>query len=135
MEPDRKGFRSIWCLLLGFCLLAAMVLALCFWSSMKRPDNVGRKLTDEERAEVAARNSPLIDYIFLSPNADFPRGDSIKKLTIHHMAGDFGLEMIGGEFFPAGQAGFLQLRHRQQRADRPLRGGKQPGLDFQQQGK
>ncbi len=98
MEPDRKGFRGIWCLLLGFCLLAAMVLALCFWSSMKRPDIVGRKLTDEERAEVAARNSPLIDYIFLSPNADFPRGDSIKKLTIHHMAGHFGLEMIGANF-------------------------------------
>lgn len=98
MGPDRKKFRRIWCLLLGFYLLAAMILALCLLSSLRRPDNVGRRLTVREEREVIARNSPLTDYVFLSPNADFPRGDDIKKLTIHHMAGDFGLEMLGENF-------------------------------------
>lgn len=98
MGPDRKKFRRTWCLLLGFYLLAAMILALCLLSSLRRPDNVGRRLTVREEREVIARNSPLTDYVFLSPNADFPRGDDIKKLTIHHMAGDFGLEMLGENF-------------------------------------
>ena len=65
-----------------------MVFVLCLVSDAGLPDNVGRLLTDAEKEEVISRNSPLIDYIYLSPNANFPREDAIEKITIHHMAGD-----------------------------------------------
>lgn len=87
--PEKKHeFLSVWLLLAGFCVLALGVLVLCFTSMAKLPDNVGRELTAEEMAEVIARNSPLAEYAYLSPNANFPREDSIKKITIHHMAED-----------------------------------------------
>lgn len=94
-----KGeFRSIWLLLLGFCAAAAVVLALCISFDASLPDNIGRRLTDSEAETVKGRNSALIDYIYLSPNADFPRKDTIRKLTIHHMAGDLSLEALGENF-------------------------------------
>lgn len=94
----RDEYRSIWFLLLGFGLCAAMVLMLCLRFYIRLPDNVGRALTREEMGEVISRNSPLIDYVFLSPNGDFPRKDTIKKLTIHHMAGNLTLEALGESF-------------------------------------
>lgn len=93
-----KEFRSIWLLLLSFCTGAAAVLYLCITFTASLPDNVGRGLTPEETAEVIARNSPLVNYIYLSPNADFPRSGEIKKLTIHHMAGSLSLEDLGQSF-------------------------------------
>ncbi|MCI8865748.1 MAG: N-acetylmuramoyl-L-alanine amidase [Lachnospiraceae bacterium] len=65
---------------------------------MALPDNVGRPLSGQEAAQVAGRNSPLIDYIYLSPNGDFPRDNAIQKITIHHMAGDLSLEGLGADF-------------------------------------
>ncbi|MCI8418421.1 MAG: N-acetylmuramoyl-L-alanine amidase [Lachnospiraceae bacterium] len=62
------------------------------------PNTVGRKLTEAERETVIEQNSPLIEYVYLSPNADFPRGDIIRKITIHHMAGDLTLEGLGETF-------------------------------------
>lgn len=94
----KSEFRSVWLLLLLFCAAAAVVLALCRTTQAGMPDTVGRKLTAEEQAEITARNSPLTSYIYLSPNADFPRGDTIRKVTIHHMAGDFTLENVGTVF-------------------------------------
>lgn len=94
----KKEFFSIWLLLLGFCGAAAFVLVLCYRFSASLPDNIGRELTGSERREVVGRNSSLIDYIYLSPNADFPRKDEIRKLTIHHMAGDLSLEALGETF-------------------------------------
>lgn len=93
-----KEFRSIWLLLLGFCAAAAVVLTLCLTFSAALPDTVGRKLTAEEKAEVIGRNSSLVDYVYLSPNANFPRENEIRKITIHHMAGDFALEDLGETF-------------------------------------
>ena len=55
-------------------------------------------LSDEEQAEIIARNSPLTEYVHLSPNAGFPRKNSISKITIHHMAGDFDLRNLGMSF-------------------------------------
>ncbi|NBH72826.1 N-acetylmuramoyl-L-alanine amidase [Clostridiaceae bacterium] len=55
-------------------------------------------LTDSEKEDVAKRNSSLIEYVYLSPNADFPRKGRIRKLTIHHMAGDLSLEELGKNF-------------------------------------
>ncbi len=93
-----KEFRSIWLLLAGFGVSAAVVLMLCFSFAAGLPDTVGRPLTAEEAKEVTERNSSLTAYIYLSPNADFPREKEIRKITIHHMAGDFSLEELGETF-------------------------------------
>lgn len=93
-----KEFRSIWLLLAGFVVSAAVVLLLCFSFLAELPDTIGRPLTADEEKEVAERNSSMTDYIYLSPNADFPREKEIRKITIHHMAGDFGLEELGETF-------------------------------------
>lgn len=97
-DSRNKEFFSIWLLLLIFFAAAVTVLVLCYTFSSRFPDNIGRKLTDGEEREVIERNSSLIDYIYLSPNADFPRNDEIRKLTIHHMAGDLSLEGLGETF-------------------------------------
>ncbi len=73
-------------------------MILCINFSAALPDTIGRKLTEEEKTEVIGNNSSLIDYIYLSPNADFPRGSEIRKITIHHMAGDLALEDLGETF-------------------------------------
>lgn len=98
MGGKKSEFRGIWLLLAGFCAAAGMVAVLCLTTRAKLPDIVDRKLTAAEQAEVVGRNSPLIDYVYLSPNADFPRGDTIRKLTVHHMAGDLALEDVGTSF-------------------------------------
>lgn len=43
-------------------------------------------------------NSPLVDYIKISPNSTNPRKDTIKKITIHHMAGNLSVETCGEIF-------------------------------------
>ena len=73
-------------------------MILCINFSAALPDTIGRKLTEEEKTEVIGNNNSLIDYIYLSPNADFPRGSEIRKITIHHMAGDLALEDLGETF-------------------------------------
>ncbi len=98
MEDEKRVFRSVWLLLCGFCVAAVAVLVLCMTHRMALPDNVGRPLSGQEAAQVAGRNSPLIDYIYLSPNGDFPRDNAIQKITIHHMAGDLALEGLGADF-------------------------------------
>ena len=95
---DKKKFLSVWLLLAGFVVLSVVVLVLCLRSDTRLPDTVGRELTEAEREAVKARNSPLTDYVYLSPNADFPRRSEIRKITIHHMAGDLGLEELGKAF-------------------------------------
>lgn len=98
MEKEKSEFRSIWLLLAGFCVATAAVLILCVISQSQIPDTVGRKLTEMERGQIIGRNSSLTEYVYLSPNANFPRGDVIRKITIHHMAGDLTLERLGASF-------------------------------------
>ena len=43
-------------------------------------------------------NSPLVNYIKLSPNMNAPRKNAIKKITIHHMAGNASIESVGEMF-------------------------------------
>ncbi len=45
-------------------------------------------------------NSKLIDHVRISPNSTNPRKDKIKKITIHHVAGDLTVEQIGNVFAP-----------------------------------
>lgn len=94
----KHTFRDIRFLLLGFCGAAALVLALCLLAGTERPDGLDRTLTDAERLEIIGRNSPMTEYVFLSPNASFPREDEIRKITIHHMAGNYTLEALGRSF-------------------------------------
>lgn len=46
-------------------------------------------------------NSPLVDYTKISPNSTNPRNTSIKKITIHHMAGNLTVEECGDQFASA----------------------------------
>lgn len=46
-------------------------------------------------------NSKLVDYIKISPNKTSPRKDKIRKITIHHMAGDLTVETCGEVFAPS----------------------------------
>lgn len=43
-------------------------------------------------------NSPLVQYIKISPNSTNPRRKKIKKITIHHMAGPLSVETCGEIF-------------------------------------
>ena len=43
-------------------------------------------------------NSPLVDYVLISPNKNSPRQDKIRKITIHHMAGNISVEACGRLF-------------------------------------
>ncbi len=43
-------------------------------------------------------NSNLINYTKISPNSTNPRQDNIKKITIHHMAGNMSIEGCGDLF-------------------------------------
>ena len=50
-------------------------------------------------------NSALVNFTRISPNSSNPRNDKIKKITIHHMAGDLSVETCGSGFAnPARQA-------------------------------
>ena len=85
-------------LLAAFCVLAAVTLAGAYQAQQALPPYVGKDLTEEEAAEVIARNSPLTSYVRLSPNADFPREEKITKITIHHMGADLTLDALGASF-------------------------------------
>ena len=43
-------------------------------------------------------NSSLVSYVKISPNSNNPRKDKIKKITIHHMAGNISVETCGEIF-------------------------------------
>lgn len=45
-------------------------------------------------------NSPLVDYIKISPNSNNPRNHPIRKITIHHVAGIATVEQLGDIFAP-----------------------------------
>ena len=47
---------------------------------------------------MAYTNSKLVSYTKLSPNCSKPRKDKIKKITIHHMAGNLSVETCGNLF-------------------------------------
>ena len=45
-------------------------------------------------------NSPLVDFTRISPNSTNPRKNAIRKITIHHMAGNLSVESCGNVFAP-----------------------------------
>lgn len=49
-------------------------------------------------------NSPLVDYTKISPNSTNPRQKKIKKITIHHVAGNLTVEGIGNIFVPSSRS-------------------------------
>lgn len=46
-------------------------------------------------------NSNLVNYTNISPNSTNPRNNTIKKITIHHMAGNLSVESCGNIFAPS----------------------------------
>ena len=46
-------------------------------------------------------NSNLVNFTKISPNRTIPRKDTIKKITIHHMAGNLSVEQCGNIFAPS----------------------------------
>ena len=46
-------------------------------------------------------NSPLVDHVNISPNSTNPRRGKIKKITIHHVAGNLTVERVGEIFKPS----------------------------------
>lgn len=50
-------------------------------------------------------NSPLVSYTKISPNSSNPRNNKIKKITIHHMAGNLTVETCGNVFAPVSRKG------------------------------
>ena len=70
-------------LLVCFVALCVAVLSAAAAARADRPDMAGRILSTEERDEIIRRNSALTDYVYLSPNADFPREANIDRITIH----------------------------------------------------
>lgn len=95
---DEKSFRIIWWLLVAFAALSVLVLVMTLAARNSLPDTVGRELTEEETQQIIENNSSLTDYVYLSPNATFPRKDEIRKITIHHMAMDLPLDDLGQTF-------------------------------------
>lgn len=96
-QPKPKN-GLMWGMLAGAVVIAALVLGAWALAASKMPSYVGEPLEGDVKEEVISRNSPLADYVFLTQNADFPRTDGIKKITIHHMAGDLELDNLGEKF-------------------------------------
>lgn len=98
-KEDIAVGRRQWVFLTGLIILgmiaAVMVFAIL---STERENYVGMSLNDEQWTEVVSRNSPMVEYVHISPHAYFPRRSAIKKITIHHMGGDTCLEEIGDRF-------------------------------------
>ena len=72
----------------------------------KAEDSYGYHIIDilEKILKVSAKeeytNSSLVDVVMISPNSTNPRNNKIKKITIHHMAGDITVERCGEIFLP-----------------------------------
>lgn len=43
-------------------------------------------------------NSPMVDFVLISPHKNSPRNNKILKITIHHMAGSLSVEACGRLF-------------------------------------
>lgn len=63
--------------------------------SIKNNDTTVNK---KEETKMGYTNSSLVDYIKLSPNCTKPRKNKIKKIVIHHMAGNLTIEACGNGF-------------------------------------
>ena len=56
------------------------------------------KINIQEENEMVYTNSSLVNYTKISPNSTNPRNNKIKKITIHHMAGNLSVETCGNVF-------------------------------------
>lgn len=86
------------CLLVTFVILSGVVTFGVLRARNELPSYVDKKLTQDEMKEVIERNSHLTSYVYLTPNANFPRESKIKKITIHHMGANLSLERLGESF-------------------------------------
>ena len=56
------------------------------------------KYDPKRKDDKVMSNSPLVDFTLISPNSTNPRKSKIKKITIHHMAGNLSVESCGNVF-------------------------------------
>lgn len=54
-----------------------------------------------EKEMVRMSNSSLVNYTKISPNKSSRNGNSIRKITVHHMAGNLTVETCGNVFAPS----------------------------------
>lgn len=69
----------------------------------RSPDDTPPEEWEYDKAETeesTMSNSPLVNYVKISPNKTSPRNNKIKKITIHHMAGNLSVETCGNVFAP-----------------------------------
>ena len=67
-------------------------------------------------------NSPLVTYSRISPNRTSPRNHKIDTITIHCIVGQWTAKQ-GCDYFATSGRVFRELRRREGRFDRPVRGG------------
>lgn len=68
-------------------------------TAKSRRAGYGQKYYDKyAEGEINMSNSPLVDYVKISPHKNSPRKSKIKKITIHHMAGNLSVETCGNVF-------------------------------------
>lgn len=97
-KEKHRWNRYMWIMLAILLVLGIVAIVGSIIVRISLPSNVGVVLEGDELQEVVDRNSPLIDYVQLSPNATFPREGKIQKITIHHMGGSNSLEGVGELF-------------------------------------
>lgn len=78
--------------------VGAISVAGYLTSQSRMPENIGYELSGDQLQEVVDNNSSMIEYAFLSPNADFPRSENITTITIHHTGAELSLEQVGNIF-------------------------------------
>lgn len=59
-----------------------------YYDRYAKPENGGNSMS----------NSSLVNYTKISPHRNSPRNDAIRKITIHHMAGNLSVETCGNVF-------------------------------------
>lgn len=61
---------------------------------------VKEEVVEEEVKKVGVSNSPLVDYVKISPNKTSPRNHVIDTITIHCVVGQISVESLGNVFAP-----------------------------------
>lgn len=95
---ERKTLNRSRMLLACFCVLGSIIVFCCSQERTNIPDWIWRPLTEEQVEHVIARNSPLTEFVCMSPNADFPRKGELDSITIHYELGGYTLERRGELF-------------------------------------
>lgn len=93
----RKLSKSVIGFFVGLLTVTCLLTIYQSMSEAKVSEDIKRE-SEKQKENMRLENSPLIDFVALSPHADFPRDGSVEKITIHHTAGVLSLEDMGRIF-------------------------------------